>query len=202
HQYLIKYLFYQPILESYYFNNLEMLDKWVLLLIKLVNKNEKIIFINNYKISKNNNLYYEILLFILVYGKTECFIINKDFINSKEYKAIINIKNNTGIDLNSNIHVLHNKNSKNTYSIDEAIKWLLKESCRNLIIQRYKGLGEMNANQLWTTTMDPNKRCILQITINDINKANNLFNILMGDNVTLRKDFIEQNSLEAINIDV
>ncbi|MCV2528286.1 MAG: DNA topoisomerase (ATP-hydrolyzing) subunit B [Candidatus Lightella neohaematopini] len=202
YEYLIKYLFYQPVLEDYYFNNLEILNKWALLLIKLINKNEKIIFINNYKISKNSSFYYEILLFILVYGKIKCFIINKDFINSKEYRAIIDIKNKTGIDLNSNIYVLHNKNSKNTYSIDEAIKWLLKESCRSLIIQRYKGLGEMNANQLWTTTMDPNKRCILQITINDVNKANNLFNILMGDNVTLRRNFIEQNSLEAINIDV
>ncbi|MCV2518577.1 MAG: DNA topoisomerase (ATP-hydrolyzing) subunit B [Candidatus Lightella neohaematopini] len=199
---LIKYLLYQPILTINHFNNLEVLNKWVLSLIKLVNNNEKIMFINNYKIYKNNNFYYEILLFIIVYGKVRHLLINKDFVNSEEYKIIFNIKSKININLDSNIYVIHNKNNKNTSSLEEAIKWLLNESCKDLVIQRYKGLGEMNADQLWKTTMDPNKRCISQITINDISIANNLFNILMGDDVILRKKFIEQNSLEAINIDI
>ncbi|MCV2531281.1 MAG: DNA gyrase subunit B, partial [Candidatus Lightella neohaematopini] len=202
YEYLVKYLFYQPILETYHFNNLEILNKWTLLLIKLVNSNEKLICINNYKIYKNNDSCYEIILFIIVYGKIKSILINKNFINSEEYKIISSIKSKINISVNSNICVIRNKHKNNYSSLEEAIKWLLKESCRGLVIQRYKGLGEMNANQLWTTTMDPNNRCMSQITISDVNKANSLFSILMGDDVTLRKNFIEQNSLEAINIDV
>ena len=82
------------------------------------------------------------------------------------------------------------------------MKSIINEANKIYNIQRYKGLGEMNPEQLWETTMNVDKRQLLQVTINEAEEANELFSKLMGDKVEPRREFIEKNALSIDNLDI
>ena len=95
------------------------------------------------------------------------------------------------------------KDSKHVVnSPSELITIILEEAKKGMSLQRYKGLGEMNPEQLWETTLDPSSRTLLQVTVDDINKADTVFSTLMGDVIEPRKNFINSNALNTSNLDI
>jgi DNA gyrase subunit B len=99
-------------------------------------------------------------------------------------------------------HLERNGERETLASLAELVDRVYEVAKKGLNIQRYKGLGEMNPTQLWKTTMDPETRRLLQVTIEDGALADELFTILMGDAVEPRRNFIENNALEARNLDI
>ncbi|HOJ27005.1 MAG TPA: DNA topoisomerase (ATP-hydrolyzing) subunit B [Candidatus Saccharicenans sp.] len=144
---------------------------------------------------------YEIMASYQVNGMASRTRINFDLINSIEYKNLFRIVKELD-EFKPPYEVI---NSTETFTIENESKlldYLFERAKKGVTIQRYKGLGEMTAQQLWETTMDPEKRSLLKVSIQDAVEADKVFSILMGEEVERRKQFIEENALLAQNLDI
>ena len=126
----------------------------------------------------------------------------REFFGTTEYRHIMALAAKLDELLGEGAYVERGEKSFVISSFASAIEWLMKEARRGQSIQRYKGLGEMNPDQLWDTTVNPETRVLMQVKIDDGVKADEIFTTLMGDHVEPRREFIEKNALTVANLDV
>ncbi|ART50369.1 DNA topoisomerase (ATP-hydrolyzing) subunit B [Acidovorax carolinensis] len=140
------------------------------------------------------------------HGNIKSSVITQDFVHGADYAALAEAAETFRGLLGEGAKVMRGEGEKRKEEkvgdFRQAMKWLISEAERSTSRQRYKGLGEMNPEQLWETTMDPNVRRLLRVQIDDAIEADRVFTMLMGDEVEPRRDFIETNALRAGNIDV
>jgi DNA gyrase subunit B len=126
----------------------------------------------------------------------------REFFGTNEYRQIIALAAKLNDLLGDGAYVQRGERRSAVAEFSEAVDWLMSEARRGQAVQRYKGLGEMNPDQLWDTTVNPETRRLLQVKIDDVVKADEIFTTLMGDQVEPRREFIEKNALTVANLDV
>ena len=136
------------------------------------------------------------------HGSSVISRVDSEFFATPDYLAIRSLGEHLAGLANQELTVRRGERSEAVTGFDTALEWLLNEARRGQSIQRYKGLGEMNPDQLWETTMDPATRRLLKVNADDDVAAGEIFSMLMGDQVEPRREFIEKNALLVANLDV
>ena len=136
------------------------------------------------------------------HGSESSLLINNDLFSSSDYQQLLALGQQFAEFIHVGAYIQREDKKQPIYSFAQVLTWLMAEAKRGQAIQRYKGLGEMNPEQLWETTMDPEKRILLQVKVDDAIAADKIFTTLMGDEVEPRRQFIETNALAVANLDV
>ncbi|HLF31960.1 MAG TPA: DNA topoisomerase (ATP-hydrolyzing) subunit B [Xanthomonadales bacterium] len=145
---------------------------------------------------------YDLSLNKLTHGVTLSKRVRTEFFRGPEYRLIGRLADTLFGLIQPGAKIIRGKAEQGVGSFREAYDWLMAESRKGRTIQRFKGLGEMNPEQLWDTTVNPETRRLLQVTIEDAVAADQIFTTLMGDEVEPRRAFIERHALEVTNLDI
>jgi len=145
---------------------------------------------------------YEPLVKKMLHGVSRKTTLRPELFKAQEYQDMISLGKKLAGLFEDGAYVKRGEKTFPVTNFKEALDWLMKEAMKGIYLQRYKGLGEMNPDQLWETTMDPEFRRMTRVSIEDAMGADQLFSTLMGDQVEPRRAFIESNALKVSNLDV
>ena len=176
---------------------------WVENLNQVMNKEKSVSLSFEIILKEKEDDNFEINVHEILHGVMHNYIIPKEFFYSGEYTTMMALSEQLdGLLTVGEAIIERGEKRLQIDTFEQAHTWLFNESKRGQHIQRYKGLGEMNPEQLWETTLDANVRRLLQVRIEDAVAADEIFTTLMGDHVEPRRDFIEKNALSVSNIDI
>ena len=144
---------------------------------------------------------HKIVVKVITHGIPREFRLDSDFFSGTGYNKLATVSEKLAATLEEGAYIQRGERVHVIEDFWDTIQWLLNEAKKGFNIQRYKGLGEMNPDQLWETTMDPAQRRMLRVTIDDAIGADKMFTTLMGDDVEPRRAFIEANALNVANLD-
>ena len=179
----------------------EQMTEWFKQLGQRLNQND-VKAIYSIKLNYNSHDDFDVVVDKRHNGITKTFVLHCTFFLGKDYLKIAKYAEDT-VELFSDESVMRMGEKEQPVSnFKQAFEWMMKEVKKGQHIQRYKGLGEMNPEQLWETTLDANSRRMLQVRIEDVIAADEIFTTLMGDIVEPRRDFIVKHALDVTNLDV
>ena len=180
-----------------------VISSWIDKLNDLMNKEKSVSLSFEIILKEKEENDFDIHVNEILHGVMHNYIIPKDFFRSGEYSIMMDFSEQLdGLLTAGEAIVERGEKRQQVDTFEQAHAWLFNESKRGQHIQRYKGLGEMNPEQLWETTLDAEVRRLLQVRIEDAVAADEIFTTLMGDHVEPRRDFIEKNALSVSNIDI
>ena len=191
-----------PALDAAQIADTPRLAEWCAELESRLNQHDSISLHYKLHLGESSGKASVIELIRLIHGIPETRIIPLEFFQTADYAKILEFGQKLDGLLQAGSYVSRGDRRKEIADLGEGIRWLLAEAQRGYGIQRYKGLGEMNPEQLWETTMNPEIRRLLRVTIEDAVAADQIFTTLMGDQVEPRRLFIERNALNVENLDV
>ena len=201
---LLEQLLYVPVLQSGAFDQPETLRGWIAGLEAQLNSLAD--GLRRYVITLKEPLEGQTVTRIHVHksehGSATDRYLTRDFFDSAEYQRIAELSRTLAGLVETDAFVTRGETRREVGSFKDAIAWLFEQAKKGQAIQRYKGLGEMNPEQLWDTTINPETRRLMQVRIEDAVAADDIFTTLMGDQVEPRREFIEKNALSVAHLDV
>ena len=200
---LLEQLIYMPEMKPSDFDRVDYLRTWVADLNQRLNALDDGIRTYSVEVREATDGHSaRIILHKTEHGTASNKYLPREFFESVEYQRIVELARILGDLIGEGAFVIRGDDRREIGSFKEGMGWLFEQAKKGQSIQRYKGLGEMNPEQLWETTINPEVRRLMQVRIEDAVAADDIFTTLMGDQVEPRREFIEKNALSVTNLDI